>query len=178
MIVESVEKDELRDCEGLTIAEVAERTGKHPIDAMLDLAVEDELKTTFVTPPRERSEGEMEAIKEVCNSDFALPGVSDGGAHTKFITLGAYTTEYLTKLVRDEGVMDLEQAHWRLSAYPALAAGIKDRGWIREGAPRRHRGLRLREPRAQTPGEGVRLPSGRVAARKEGIRLPLDARKW
>ena len=47
----------------------------------------------------------------------------------------AGTTEYLTKLVRDEGVMDLEQAHWRLSAYPALAAGIKDRGWIREGAP-------------------------------------------
>ncbi|MXX18600.1 MAG: amidohydrolase family protein, partial [Dehalococcoidia bacterium] len=135
MIVESVEKDELRDCEGLTIAEVAERTEKHPIDAMLDLAVADDLQTTFVTPPRERSEGEMEAIKEVCNSSFALPGVSDGGAHTKFITLGAYTTEYLTKLVRDEGVMDLEQAHWRLSAYPAMAAGFLDRGWIREGAP-------------------------------------------
>ena len=135
MIVESVEKDELRDCEGLTIAEVAERTGKHPIDAMLDLAVADQLQTTFVTPPRERSEGEMAAIKEVCNSSFALPGVSDGGAHTKFITLGAYTTEYLTKLVRDAGVMDLEQAHWRLSTYPALAAGIKDRGWIREDAP-------------------------------------------
>ena len=31
--------------------------------------------------------------------------------------------------------MDLEQAHWRLSAYPALAAGFRDRGTIREGAP-------------------------------------------
>ena len=31
--------------------------------------------------------------------------------------------------------MDLEQAHWRLSAYPALAAGFADRGFLREGSP-------------------------------------------
>ena len=74
-------------------------------------------------------------MKELANSPFAIPGVSDGGAHTKFLTLGAYPTEFLINLVRDNNVMDLEQAHWRLSAYPALAAGIKDRGWIREGAP-------------------------------------------
>ena len=53
----------------------------------------------------------------------------------KFITLGRYSTEFLTLLVRDNGIMDLEQAHWRLSAYPALAAGFRDRGFLREGAP-------------------------------------------
>ena len=31
--------------------------------------------------------------------------------------------------------MPLEQAHWRLSGYSALVAGIRDRGFIREGAP-------------------------------------------
>ena len=77
----------------------------------------------------------MEAMREVANSPFALPGVSDGGAHMKFITLGRYPTEFLSLLVRDHGIMDLEQAHWRLSAYPALAAGFTDRGFLREGAP-------------------------------------------
>jgi N-acyl-D-aspartate/D-glutamate deacylase len=96
------------------------------------VALEDDMKALFVTSPRPL---DMGAMKEMANSPFALPGVSDGGAHTKFITLGRYPTEYLSLLVRDNNVMDLEQAHWRLSAYPALAAGIKDRGWIREGAP-------------------------------------------
>ena len=40
-----------------------------------------------------------------------LPGVSDGGAHTKFFTGGAYSTDFLTWLVRDEGVITLEDAH-------------------------------------------------------------------
>ncbi len=132
LIIEDTARDELKAFVGLSIADLAAQTGKHPIDAMLDLAVEDELGTTFVTPPRPT---DIAAMKELANSPFAIPGVSDGGAHTKFLTLGAYPTEFLINLVRDNNIMDLEQAHWRLSAYPALAAGIKDRGWIREGAP-------------------------------------------
>ncbi len=132
LIIEDTVRDELKAFVGLSIADLAAQTGKHPIDAMLDLAVEDELGTTFVTPPRPT---DIAAMKELANSPFAIPGVSDGGAHTKFLTLGAYPTEFLINLVRDNNIMDLEQAHWRLSAYPALAAGIKDRGWIREGAP-------------------------------------------
>jgi N-acyl-D-aspartate/D-glutamate deacylase len=71
----------------------------------------------------------------VARSSVALPGVSDGGAHTKFVTLGAYPTEFLTVHVRKNQIMDLEEAHWRLSGYPAYAAGLKDRGVLREGMP-------------------------------------------
>jgi len=118
--------------DGMTIGEAAATDGRHPIDVMLDVAVADRLETTFVTPPKQQ---DLESMKELVNSPFAIPGVSDGGAHTKFLTLGAYPTEFLVNLVRDGGVMDLEQAHWRLSAYPALAAGFRDRGWLKEGAP-------------------------------------------
>ena len=135
LYVQEVVAPELHDSEGMTLGELAERDQKHVIDAFLDLALADELRTTFVTPPRERSADEWDALKEVCNSPYALPGVSDGGAHTKFITLGAYTTEYLSEFVRDHEVQDLEEAHWRLSGYPAQAIGFKDRGWIKEGAP-------------------------------------------
>ena len=31
--------------------------------------------------------------------------------------------------------MSLEEAHWRLSAYPAMAVGLKDRGALTEGSP-------------------------------------------
>jgi N-acyl-D-aspartate/D-glutamate deacylase len=132
LVVAEVSKRELEEHVGFSIAEIAEKRGAHPIDAMLDLALADDLRTRFVTPPQKI---DMAAMREVVNSSFALPGVSDGGAHMKFLTLGRYPTEFLSLLVRDNGLMDLEQAHWRLSAYPALAAGIRDRGFLREGAP-------------------------------------------
>ena len=122
---------ELEWSEGLTVAEIAEREQKHVVDAMLDVAGE-KLDTTYVTPWQPI---DMTEMKRVANSPFALPGTSDGGAHTKFLTMATYPTYYLATLARDNEIMDLEQAHWRLSAYPALAAGFKDRGWIREGAP-------------------------------------------
>ena len=132
LTVQEVEDPALKRYEGLTIKEVADQEGKHVIDAFLDLGVADKLQTTFVTPPEQT---DMEAMSEVANSPFAIPGVSDGGAHTKFLAMGVYPTEMITELVRDNDIMDLEQAHWRLSAYPAMAAGFKDRGWIKEGSP-------------------------------------------
>tara|TARA_A100001037_G_C15138069_1_gene632161 strand:- start:1319 stop:3019 length:1701 start_codon:yes stop_codon:yes gene_type:complete len=125
-------KRELRLLEGLSVGELADQQGKHPVDAMLDLAIEDNLETLFVTPPQDL---DIEAMSEVANSAYALPGVSDGGAHMKFVTFGRYPTEFLTLLVRDNNIMTLEQAHWRLSAYPAQAAGIRDRGYLAEGMP-------------------------------------------
>jgi len=59
--------------------------------------------------------------------------VSDGGAHVKFITPAIYPTEVLAWLVREAGVLTLEEAHFRLSGLMAWAAGFKDRGTLREG---------------------------------------------
>jgi len=68
-------------------------------------------------------------------SPYTIPGVSDGGAHTKFFTGGAWTTDFLAWMVRDEKKIELEEAHYRMSALAAHAAGIRDRGVLREGAP-------------------------------------------
>jgi N-acyl-D-aspartate/D-glutamate deacylase len=38
-------------------------------------------------------------------------------------------------MVRDEQKVSLEEAHYRLSYLPAHAAGFRDRGFLREGAP-------------------------------------------
>ena len=116
--------------EGFTIGEVAEREHKHPIDAMLDIAILGELRVGFATPLLETP---VESMREVANASVSLPGVSDGGAHTKFITTGRYPTELLGYWVREHEIMSLEDAHWRLSCYPAMAAGLKGRGSLSLG---------------------------------------------
>jgi len=115
-----------------TIGQIAEALGKHPVDAMLDIAVADGLATEFfAAPPNVK----LEHLKDLIDDPFVLLGVSDGGAHTRFLTAGRYPTETLTKLVRTHGLMSLEEAHWRLSALPAMLAGFENRGVIRRGAP-------------------------------------------
>jgi len=118
--------------EGWTIGEIAAREDKHPIDAMLDIAVAGGLKVGFATKMLETP---PESMKEIATSPVALPGVSDGGAHTKFVTTARYPTELISYWVRENEIMSLEEAHWRLAFYPAVAAGLKDRGYLREGAP-------------------------------------------
>jgi N-acyl-D-aspartate/D-glutamate deacylase len=116
--------------EGFTIGEIAAREGKHLLDAMLDIAVAGNLNVGFGTTTIEM---DPQAVKEVGTSAMALPGISDGGAHTKFVTTARFATELLAHWVRDHEIMSSEEAHWRLSAYPAMAVGLKDRGSLAEG---------------------------------------------
>ncbi|MYE05988.1 MAG: amidohydrolase family protein, partial [Chloroflexi bacterium] len=125
-------KPELEQYVGLTLQEVGEMMGQHPIDAMLDLALATDLKAEFLT---EVSSENPEAVAEIMESPYTIPGVSDGGAHTKFLTAGSYPTDFLMWMVRDTGMMTLEEAHYRLSYLPARAAGFRDRGSLVEGAP-------------------------------------------
>jgi len=111
---------------------IAEKTGKHVVDAMLDVVVADKLATEFFAmPPNTRTD----LLKEIVDNPYILFGVSDGGAHTKFLTAGRYPTEAITKVVRELGMLSLEDAHWRLAALPAQVAGCPDRGVLKVGSP-------------------------------------------
>jgi N-acyl-D-amino-acid deacylase len=116
--------------EGMSVAQIAEKEGKHVIDAMLDLSVADDLRTEWAGPVENAN---IAGFKDLMNSPYTMPGVSDGGAHVKFITPAIYPTEVLSWLVRETGILSLEEAHFRLSGLMAWAAGFKDRGTLREG---------------------------------------------
>ena len=118
--------------EGFTVGEIAAREEKHLLDAMLDIAVAGRLQVGFGTTMIEM---DPQAVKEVGTYTVALPGISDRGAHTKFVTTARFATELLGHWVREHEIMSLEEAHWRLSAYPAMAVGLKDRGALTEGSP-------------------------------------------
>jgi len=132
IIITECVKPENKNLEGLTLRKAAAQTGKHPVDVMLDLAASEDLKTEFFAPAVNQN---MELMKELIQYPYITFGVSDGGAHTKFLTAGRYPTEGIVKYCRENQWLSLEDIHWRLSALPAFCAGFKDRGSLREGAP-------------------------------------------
>jgi N-acyl-D-aspartate/D-glutamate deacylase len=119
--------------EGKSLRQIADEEGKHYLDVMLDISLETDLKTEFLGEGPIYNADHMAGV--YTESPYTIPGVSDGGAHTKFFTGGAWTTDLLMWMVRETGKLTLEEAHYRMSALAAHAAGFKNRGVLREGAP-------------------------------------------
>ncbi len=127
------EMPHLQQYVGKTLAQIsAEQGGKDLIEIMIDLAVESrllvEMKSPLVRLPDDAGTAALIRTGKV------IPGISDGGAHTKFFVGGSYTTDFLCWMVRETGALSLEEAHVALSALPARIMGLHDRGVLREGA--------------------------------------------
>ncbi|MFN0028598.1 MAG: N-acyl-D-amino-acid deacylase family protein [Acidimicrobiales bacterium] len=133
LIVQGVNRQQnLQQYVGRSLGDIATDEGKHPIEVMLDLSLKGDLNVEFLGPDRGSNADFMAELTN--DSPYTVPGVSDGGAHTKFFNGGSWSTDYLRWLVRDEKKVTLEEAHYRMSALAAHAAGFKDRGVLREGA--------------------------------------------
>jgi N-acyl-D-amino-acid deacylase len=127
--------DELEPLVGRSLGDIARDQNKHIVDAMFDLALATDLRAEFLEPMSNRGFDADEYVRIAAGSSYTMPGLSDGGAHMRFTNGGAYTTDLLMWLVRDQKKLSLEEAHYRLSALPAHAAGFRDRGTLRVGAP-------------------------------------------
>ena len=125
---------ELSSYVGRTLGAIGEDEGKHAVDVMLDLSVKSGLQMTFQGAGCQIST-RPEVVSEVVRHPAVVPGQSDGGAHTKFFAGGSYTTDYLTWMVRDTEQVTLEEAHFKLGYLSGQFAGIRDRGFLLEGAP-------------------------------------------
>ncbi len=113
--------------DGSTISEIAASEGKHPVDAFLDLALDEGLETVFSHPVDPRP------LDENILSPYGHVSVSDGGAHTRYLTTSTWPVEFLTYWIRDKQIMSLEQGHYKMSALPGWFADFKDRGTLRVG---------------------------------------------
>lgn len=132
LVVQGVNRrQDLQKYVGRSLAEIGQDEEKHPAEVMLDLSLDTDLQAEFMGPDLGSN---AEFMGELMSNPYTVPGVSDGGAHTKFFTGGAWSTDFLRWLVRDEKQVTLEEAHYRMSALAAHAAGFRDRGTLREGA--------------------------------------------
>ena len=122
-----------RKYEGKTIEEIARMDGKHPLDALLDLALDEDLETEFINKSGAGDPGE-EGLAPLIKHPYFHISLSDGGAHTRYFTVSTWPVNFLAHWVRDKELMTLEEAHVKMSAYPAWFADFKDRGILQLGA--------------------------------------------
>jgi N-acyl-D-aspartate/D-glutamate deacylase len=89
LIVQSVNgQPELEEYVGRSLGDIAKEQGKNPIEVMLDLSVQGDLNVEFLGPDRGNN---ADFMAEMTNdSPYTIPGVSDGGAHTKFFNGGSW----------------------------------------------------------------------------------------
>ena len=117
--------------EGMTIEELGNAMNKHPLDAWFDLALDEDLQTYFSHP---FGTSEDETREKLIMNPYAHISISDGGAHTRYLTMSSWPIHWLSHWCRDKGTVTLEQAHYKISTLPAWIASMKDRGMLRMGS--------------------------------------------
>jgi len=121
---------------GMKLVDIAKAENKNMVDCMLDMSIAEDLKTSWKTGKHDDHLAFRKGINEIVNHPYTCSvGLSDGGAHCKFLTLGEWPTRLLSEVVRNDGMMSLEDAHWKMAKYPAQASGMLDRGSIAVGMP-------------------------------------------
>jgi N-acyl-D-aspartate/D-glutamate deacylase len=119
--------------EGLTVGKIAEMQSKKPFDALLDLCLSEDLKTSFSPPTFGADEATWKLRSEVWRDWRTVIGGSDAGAHLDMIDTFSFSSQVLGPAVRGRGLMGLEEAVHRLTQVPAELIGFTDRGTITPG---------------------------------------------
>ena len=117
---------------GKRLADIAALTGEHPVDIMLNAALDSGLKARFRTPLVNFEEDEVEEILQ--DPDVVL-GLGDGGAHLSQLCDACYPTHLLGHWVREREAFSLERGVHMMTGRTAEIFGITDRGLLALGRP-------------------------------------------
>ena len=136
MILSGFKNDALKPLTGKTLAEVAKMRGKSPEETAMDLVVEDgsRVGTVYFLMSEDNVRKQIQLPWMSFGSDAASQAPEGvflkSGAHPR--TYGNFA-RLLGRYVRDEKLIPLEQAVYRLTALPATNLGIEDRGALKPG---------------------------------------------
>jgi N-acyl-D-aspartate/D-glutamate deacylase len=133
LLVEETFSAENARWRGRTVGEIARETGKEPFDAMLDVALADGLRTSFM-PQMPPPDDETWALRaELWRDPRTVVGASDAGAHLDMIDTFTVSTALLGPAVRDRGLLPLEEGVRQITDVPARLYGIRERGRLAQG---------------------------------------------
>jgi N-acyl-D-aspartate/D-glutamate deacylase len=119
--------------EGRHVRDIARERGCGDLDAMLDIAIEDELATIFTPDMGGEDRAAYELRGRLWKDDRTLIGASDAGAHLDVIDTFAFSSIVLQRGVREFGVISLEAAVHRMTERVARYFGLVDRGRLAVG---------------------------------------------
>lgn len=131
IVIEIGDQPDLQHCLGKTLVELAQAEKQTVIEALCDLALRSDLKLQIKSTPYAAMDGTLGA--RLLAHPCVTAGVSDGGAHTKSFSSGAYATEMLIRMVREQKALTIEAMHYQLSFKIARALGLTDRGALLPG---------------------------------------------
>jgi N-acyl-D-amino-acid deacylase len=134
-----------------SVAAIARAQGKDPLDAMLDLALAEDLRTVFNALLLNSDES---AVGRMLKHPDSLVSLSDAGAHLTFFNDAGYGLHLLGHWVRELGVLTLADAVRRLTSHPAHVFGIRGRGALKPGY---HADLMLFDPAKVNRGPKTRV---------------------
>jgi len=159
------------DWEDKTVDEIARARGKHPVEVMIELCLENN-DQIFVQPIVNEA---REDLQSMLGYDEILATFSDSGAHVAQEMGSSLQTHFLHYWVNRKKVFSLEAAVKKLSHDNARAFGLEQRGLLKEGY---WADLLLFEEtniRPGMPSVQYDLPGGarRLVQKAEGIRLVM-----
>ncbi|MCG8587732.1 MAG: amidohydrolase family protein [Proteobacteria bacterium] len=120
-----------RECVGRTLTDIAKQRGIAPMDALVDIALADDLATEILwrTDDDEWRQGTYLASTH----PQMIVGTSDGGAHLGRDDGAEFSSYFLRYWVREWGQWELEAAIRELTQLPAAILGLADRGVLAPG---------------------------------------------
>ena len=116
--------------EGRSLAAIAAERGADPLDCLLDLALDEDLATTFTAALLNSDERAVDCLLRTREAHIAL---SDAGAHLTFLCDAGFGLHLLGHWSRTRGTLSLAEAVHRLTGQPAALFGIRGRGRIAAG---------------------------------------------
>ena len=136
LVVSSVNSEGNKDFEGKNIMEISKLLDLNPEEAVLELIYQERARVGMV-----RFAMSEEDVKYVMSNDLTMIG-SDAGARANYGPLAkgkphprAFGTfpRVLGKYCRDEGVVSLENAIYKMTGFPAWRLGLDNKGVLKEG---------------------------------------------
>ncbi len=119
--------------QGRRVGEIARELGVSPFDAMIDIALADDLLTSFTPPSSGDDPASWKLRGETWLDDRTVIGASDAGAHLDMIDTFAFSTQVLGRGVREHALLPVEEAVRQLTDVPARLYGLRERGRLEPG---------------------------------------------
>ena len=113
-----------------SMAEIARGKGLHPVELMIDMALERDLKMFFRQPIANEDQAQ---VLDMMKHPRSVITFSDSGAHVSQIMDSSLQTHLLSYWVREKQAMTLEDAIKQITYNTATMWGLHDRGLLREG---------------------------------------------
>ena len=126
--VNRVSKPENEKHVGRSLVDIGTELGVHPADAMVGLALSEDLRVEFVW--RTETPEWIEGTREAQADPHMIVGTSDGGAHLDRDDGAEATSYFLRYWVREWAGFTLEEGVRQITAIPAALCGLGDRGLL------------------------------------------------